>query len=266
MGATDFSMPKDTSDSNNKIILEPPQEVEPELAIETLQYGEITLDGLMPWSSNYTFLGTASNNSLKFNFIYKPCQGERPLWDFDHGTLCQREVATYLISRALGEWPAIPPTVLRDGPHGPGSFQQFIHADYDIHYFVLKDVPEYQTIFQQFAVFDYLINNADRKGGHCLLDYQNKIWSIDHGLTFHVQYKLRTVIWKYASQKIPPQIYESLQNLKQTFTPTSQVYQAMSRLISSAEIDAFCRRLDNLLVAGKFPRPLGMRDYPYPSI
>lgn len=243
-----------------------PQAIEPKVALEVMQQGELTLHGLMPWSSNYTFLGTVAQDSIKFNVIYKPSQGERPLWDFDEGSLCRREVASYLVSCALGGWPAIPPTVLCNGPHGEGSLQQFIHADYEIHYFTLNKEHCYQATFKEFAVFDYLVNNADRKGGHCLMGPDDKIWAIDHGLTFHVEPKLRTVIWEYANQDIPANLLKSLQTFKESFIPSSELYQQLSKLLSTYEIERFYQRLDTLLQSGKFPRPMGMRDYPYPPI
>ncbi|RME42797.1 MAG: hypothetical protein D6796_13915 [Caldilineae bacterium] len=257
-----FHTPPPDSDD----ILLPPQDIETGLALHALQQGELTLHGLLPWSSNYTFLGTIACEGLRFNVVYKPAQGERPLWDFEHATLCRREVAAYQVSRALGDWPNIPPTVLRNGPHGPGMLQQFIHADYDAHYFTLKDDPRYQTAFQQLALFDYLVNNADRKGGHCLLDHRQQIWAIDHGLTFHTDYKLRTVIWKYANRRIPQTLYRALARFKANFTPHSEAWRILQNLISPDEIAAFVQRLDNLLASGRFPRPLGYRDYPYPPV
>ena len=220
----------------------------------------------MPWSSNYTFLGTITCGDLKFSVIYKPCRGERPLWDFDHGSLCNREVAAFLVSRALGNWPAIPPTVLRDGPHGQGSVQQFVLTDYDIHYFTIQDDPKFQDQFQRLAVFDCLINNADRKGGHCLLGEDDVIWAIDHGLTFHTEHKLRTVIWEYAHDNIPYEIYADLEAFKQICRPGSPLDQTLQRLLSSYEVDKFRHRLNKLLKSGRFPAPLGMRDYPYPPV
>ena len=247
-------------------VFEPSPNTAPEAILKAIEYGKLDLQGLMPWSSNYTFLGTITYENLKFNVIYKPCRGERPLLDFDQGTLCQREVASYLVSRALGGWPAIPPTALHDGPHGFGSAQQFILADYDIHYFTLQDDPQYKPQFQRLAIFDYLVNNADRKGGHCLLDSQHIIWAIDHGLTFHTDYKLRTVIWDHACQKIPHPIYKDLVTFEQNFTSQSKIYQSLQTLLSTREIKHFRRRLDVLLKSGKFPEPYGMRDYPYPPV
>lgn len=264
--SSDQPNPSETAPDNLDDIFEPPQDIAPKDAIEALENGELTLHGLLPWSSNYAFLGTVTHNTLKFNFVYKPCKGERPLWDFEQGTLCKREVAAYLMSRALGDWVSIPPTVYRKASLGWGSLQQFIHADYEIHYFTLKDDPEYQPVFKKLALFDYLVNNADRKGGHCLLDHQGKLWAIDHGLAFHTDYKLRTVIWEYANQSIAPEALKALETFRNTFTPVSSSYLALSQLISPAEIEGFLHRLDNLLTSKKFPRPLGMRDYPYPPV
>jgi len=247
-------------------ILEPPRNIETADAVKSLLQGELNLHGLMPWSSNYTFLGTINHNHIKFNFIYKPCQGERPLWDFEQGTLCRREVAAFLVSRALDNWACIPPTVLRNGPYGPGSLQQFIHADYNIHYFSLKDKPQFQPYFQKLALFDYVINNADRKGGHCLLDSQNTLWAIDHGLAFHTEPKLRTVIWDFAGQSIALPLHETLKIFRKTLTPKSDLYQNLSALLLPAEIEGIAHRLDALLKTDRFPHPSGRQDYPYPPI
>jgi len=258
-----------TTDSSNDYgveVFEPPLDIDAATILESLQQGELTIQGLMPWSSNYTFLGAIVCKGLKFSVIYKPCRGERPLWDFEHGTLCQRELASYLLSQALGGWPAIPPTVLRDGPHGCGSLQQFIITDYDTHYFTLQNDPRYQKQLQRLAIFDYLVNNADRKGGHCLLGRNHTIWAIDHGLTFHTDYKLRTVIWEHARQKIPPDIYQDLLAFKQNFSPASEIHRDLETLLAPQEIEQFCRRLDKLLKSGRFPEPYGRRDYPYPPI
>lgn len=254
------------SSSTAADFLTPPQDIAPAVALNALANGELALHGLMPWSSNYTFLGTVTGEETKFNFIYKPGRGERPLWDFEAGSLCRREVAAYLVSAALPGWPAVPPTVLRTGPYGPGSIQQFIHADYDIHYFTLKDNPDFTAAFQKLALFDYLVNNADRKGGHCLLDGNNALWIIDHGLTFHTDYKLRTVIWEYAGHEIPGNMRDTLQTFDRALSPTGELYRQLNTLITPAEIAGVHHRLENLLATGKFPRPLGLRDYPYPPI
>ena len=247
-------------------ILEPPEDIEPELALEIMQKGSLDLHGLMPFGSNYTFLGTIEADACKFNVIYKPSRGERPLWDFENGSLCRREVASYQLSCALDGQPSIPPTVLYDGPHGIGSLQQYIHADHNEHYFTLKDDPQYQTAFQEMALFDYLINNADRKGGHCLLDYQNRIWGIDHGLSFHADHKLRTVIWEYEDQRIPDPLYQNLSDLEPKLQAGHHLYQELRQLLSKREIKHCRYRLQDLLQSGRFPCATGYRDYPYPPV
>jgi len=261
-----MSVRMNSSDEKGVEVFELPPHTKTEVIIEALQHGDFELHGLMPWSSNYTFLGTVTHNDLRFSAIYKPSRGERPLWDFDHGTLCKREVASYLVSCALGGWSSVPPTVLGSGPHGRGSLQQFIITDYNVHYFTLQDDSRYQRQFQQLALLDYIVNNADRKGGHCLLGQDDKIWAIDNGLTFHTEYKLRTVIWEYAHEKIPYELYADLEAFREDFTRDSQIYHCLKSLLAKREIDYVRRRLDTLLKSGRFPEPYGMRDYPYPPV
>ena len=150
-----------------------------ELSTVKFADGEMEVEGLVPWSSNYTCLVTVEDADLKAMAIYKPCYGERPLLDFDEGTLCRREVAAYLLSQLLG-WPDIPPVILRDGPHGPGSVQLFIDADLEEHYFTLRGQPEHDRAFRRVALFDYVANNADRKGGHVLRGTDGTVWSRIH--------------------------------------------------------------------------------------
>jgi hypothetical protein len=141
--------------------------------LHMLQTGTLEIEGLLPWSSNYTFLvqvcGKLDNGETKqFEAVYKPRRGERPLWDFAQGTLCSRERAAFLTSSALG-WHLTPPTILREGPHGLGSVQLFIPHDPESHYLTFEGNPAYRTQLQQIVLFDILINNADRKSGHVLL-------------------------------------------------------------------------------------------------
>ena len=163
--------------------------------------------GLMPWGSNYTFLMQITNPQTKdlpeddredLLAVYKPRRGESPLWDFPNGTLCLREYAAGLVADALG-WRIVPPTVLRDGENGFGSVQLFIENDPDQHYFTFKDDPDCRDQLQRICVFDLITNNADRKSGHCLRDMSGHVWAIDHGICFNADYKLRTVIWDFAS-------------------------------------------------------------------
>ena len=142
-----------------------PQQLE--ALLDLLRDGDMTLKGLLPWSSNYTFLGQVADEQTHAPVVYKPVRGERPLWDFPRGTLAKRETAAYLVSQELG-WNLVPPTVLRDGPHGVGSVQLFVEADQDDHFFTFHEEPGFLGSLQALALFDAITNNADRKGGHCL--------------------------------------------------------------------------------------------------
>lgn len=236
-------------------------EVEEVLAL--LAEGEIELLGQLPWSSNYSFLTRIKDEDLECLAVYKPQQGERPLWDFPDGTLYLREYAAFVVSQALG-WLLVPPTVLREGPYGPGSFQFYVDADPDEHFFNIRD--EHPLEFQRIAVFDILINNADRKGGHCLRDAVGHIWCIDHGLTFNTQPKLRTVIWDYAGQSIAPQILKELAAFRKDLDKPDSVRQLLEPLLSDRELLMFEKRLDRLLKTGVFPQPGPGRNVPWPRI
>ena len=231
--------------------------------IALLAQGEMEVLGLLPWSSNYTFLTTVGDASLQCLAVYKPQRGERPLWDFAEGTLCLREVAAYLVSQALG-WSFIPPTVLRDGPHGLGSVQLFIDAEPEAHYFTFRDehVPELQRI----ALFDCLTNNADRKGGHCLRGKDGHIWAVDNALTFHTDYKLRTVIWDFAGQPIPGDLLQDLRAFGDRLAQADPLVEALSQLLAAEEIKVLKRRLDALLKSSTFPEPGLGRHIPWPPI
>jgi hypothetical protein len=241
------------------------QAVDVECALELLSEGHMEkAHGLMPWSSNYTFLVTVRHADVATLAVYKPCQGERPLWDFPNGTLALREVAAFHVSRALG-WDFIPPTVLREGFLGLGAVQLFINADPEAHYFTLRD--DYLPIFQRVAAFDYIVNNADRKGGHCLKDRDGHIWTIDHGLTFHHEAKLRTVIWDFAGQPIPDDMLEELSRLQQVLNQASSpLLGELASLITDRELETFQLRLDRIITAGTFPLPGAGRNVPYPPI
>lgn len=234
--------------------------------LELLLRGKMELEGLMPWSSNYTFLVNLSEtDDATCLAIYKPGDGERPLWDFPDRTLSHREFASYLISQILG-WPNIPTTILRDGPHGLGSVQLFIEAEYEAHYFNMRDTPAFTESFRQMALFDYIVNNADRKGGHCLKGKNGVIWAIDHGLTFHTQPKLRTVIWEFCDAPIPNVLLEDLAHLLGLLESKTELSQILADLITSREIDAFKRRVNRLVLAGQFPTLRSGRNVPFPPV
>lgn len=244
-----------------------PAAAETEQTLVTLLEGDIELEGVMPWSSNYTFLARLNNQATQTRLlaIYKPGQGERPLWDFPEGKLCYREFASYLVSQVLG-WPNIPPTVLRKGPHGLGSVQLFIDAEYEAHYFNMRHISALAEDFRRMALFDYIVNNADRKGGHCLKDKEGQIWAIDHGLTFHTEFKLRTVIWEFSEEEIPTPLCYDLERLKNALGESAEWRQVLSYFIRPKEIQAFKRRVERLLSAGHLPELHSGRNVPFPPI
>lgn len=237
-----------------------------ERVMRALTRGDIVgnAQGKMRWSSNYTFLVAVCDEELELRAIYKPRQGERPLWDFPDGTLCQREYAAFLISEALG-WRLVPPTVLRDGPRGVGSLQLYIDHDPEITYFNLGEA--FNPQLQRMAAFDVITNNADRKGGHCLLGPGNKVWGIDHGICFHVAPKLRTVIWEYASQDIPSEMLTEMAALETQLQQNECDLMGQLRdLLGSQEIKALQGRLHKLLKNAKFPEPGYGPSYPWPPV
>ena len=236
-----------------------------ERVLALLAGGTIELQGLMPDSSNYTFLVRVSDGELDGLAIYKPRRGERPLWDFPRGTLCRREAAAYQVSEALG-WNLVPPTVLREAePHGLGSVQLFIDADPDIHYFSLRG--NFDEVFQRIAAFDVLVNNADRKGGHILLGSDGRVWTIDHGIAFHTEPKLRTVIWEYAGDPLPEPLVEDIRALSGRLqTATDPLNDSLAELLDPNEIAALKRRAERLVRRPIFPHPGGGRSMPWPPI
>jgi uncharacterized repeat protein (TIGR03843 family) len=247
-----------------------PAEQEPipiarERMLRLLSYGKIEVEGLVPWSSNATLLVTIHDAELSSLAIYKPQRGERPLWDFPYGTLGMREVAAYLISHALG-WDLVPPTVLRKGPHGLGSVQQFVEAQEDAHFFTVQGDRRYAKVLQRVAVFDVVVNNADRKAGHCLLDRSGRLWAIDNALTFHAEDKLRTVIWDYAGEPLPNGILPALKALSRSLAHDEALRKALSGLLTDDEVVALRRRLQRLIRSGCFPEPGTGRPVPWPLI
>lgn len=243
----------------------PTRELTAEQILHLLTQGEIEVEGLIPWSSNATLLVTVRDGDLASLAVYKPQGGERPLWDFEYGSLGLREVAAYLVCESLG-WGLIPPTVLRRGPHGLGSLQFFVDAQQDAHFFAFEDDPAYASDLRKLAAFDVIANNADRKSGHCLLDSQGKLWAIDNALTFHHEPKLRTVIWNYAAEPLPAGILADLQTLDELLAGHSQLKEALVHLLSDREVTALHKRLRRLIRAGHFPEPGPGRVVPWPLV
>ncbi|MBV6508843.1 MAG: hypothetical protein JJLCMIEE_01909 [Acidimicrobiales bacterium] len=224
-----------------------------------LRQGEVEVLGRMPWSSNGTFLVRAHLDDDHAMAVYKPQRGERPLWDFPPG-LWRREIAAYELSEALG-WGLVPPTVHRRGPLGDGSVQFFIAADFDQHYYTLSEDPRHRHAFERICVFDILSNQTDRKGGHCLLDSRRRIWAIDNGLSFHSEFKLRTVIWEFGGDCIPEALLAEVQRLVDQRLPESVL-----RWLSEAERDAVLHRARKLVSEGRYPVDSGGRRVPWPMV
>jgi len=223
-----------------------------------LQAGDVAIKGRLPWSSNGTFLVELRLDGLAQAAVYKPARGERPLWDYPSG-LYRREVAAYVVSEALG-WMMVPETVVRDGPLGPGSFQRFVPAHFEEHYFTLLERPEHHDALRAICAFDLLVNNGDRKSGHCLLGEDGNLWGIDHGLSLHDEPKLRTVIWDFAGQPVPEALLADVARL--AVSPP----EALAGLVSPEEIDALVTRAAALVRRPVFPRARSGRAYPWPLV
>ena len=224
---------------------------------EIIRHGEIISYQLTPMGSNYTFLVKLSWEGNESLAIYKPRDGEAPLWDFPSGTLYKREYAAYLLSEILG-WDIVPFTVIRDGPHGIGSVQEFIEHDPRQNYYTLEDGCADQL--RVIACFDLVANSTDRKANHLLMSDSGKIWSIDHGLTFHSDMKVRTVIWDFCSEPIPTPLLESVAQLRERLElPASRDIGMPDQLLDLVtvlpedEVVALKRRLDWVLEERVFP-------------
>jgi uncharacterized repeat protein (TIGR03843 family) len=224
-----------------------------------LAHGEITIKGRLPRASNATYLVEVTSDGATALAVYKPGRGERPLWDFPP-CLYRREVAAYLLSEALG-WSLVPPTLEREGPLGPGSLQAFVAADFAQHYFTLREDSARHDQLRRICAFDLVANNADRKSGHCLLGPDGAIWAVDNGLTFHVEPKLRTVIWDFAGKAIPAGILRDLKRLVKNGVPPP-----LAALLDAEEVVALLDRARGLVEAGRFPSFPGGFSLPWPPV
>jgi uncharacterized repeat protein (TIGR03843 family) len=255
---------------------------------ETLRDGELKVEGRLTDASNATLYCTcvleSAGDGTSITCVYKPIAGERPLWDFPRGTLAAREVAAYEVSAASG-WDIVPPTVMRDGPFGPGMCQQWIEtADGDAAHFltVLPEDGEHEgwcpivaveladdrsallahrddAVLRCVALFDVVINNADRKGGHLLPGADGRLYAIDHGVSFHAEDKLRTLLWGFADRELTGEERSVLARLR----GDAKLHERLAELLSEEESAAFRSRVDALLSAGVFPGP-GDRRRPIP--
>ncbi len=233
--------------------------------LRALQRGLIEAVELIPWGSNYTFAARlVSEEGEHCLAVYKPRRGETPLRDFPSGTLYRREVAAYLLARHL-EWDIVPPTVIReDGPHGVGSLQLYVETQREADAYFDRIRVVHRDQLQRLAVFDLLANNADRKGGHCLLDLGGHLWGIDHGLTFHHVSKLRTIIWDFCGDPIPEPLVEHLRTIRGTPDRVASIRSDLAPLLSDAELSALFQRWDRLLANPCFPQLDPYRNVPWP--
>lgn len=233
-----------------------------ERALRLLREGTIDIEGRMPYSSNATFLVNLTiegETPERGQAIYKPLRGERPLWDFPAG-LYKREVAAYELALHMG-LDVVPPTIEREGEFGVGSFQWFIDARFEEHYFTLYEAhEELHDQFRSIAVFDIVANNTDRKGGHCLIDADDHVWGIDNGLCFAADFKLRTVIWEFGGEPIPRHLTESLRRVVDT------VPDSLASLLDDDEVTAMRERAELLLTGGHFPIDSTGHRYPWPLV
>ncbi|MGH7278057.1 MAG: SCO1664 family protein [Candidatus Rokuibacteriota bacterium] len=229
-------------------------------ALVLLDRGHITVKGRMPCSSNATFLVELAHEAATTLAVYKPGRGERPLWDFPR-RLFRREVAAYRLSEALG-WGLVPLTTEReDGPLGEGSLQLFVPADFEQHYFTLREDPAHRERLRQICLFDLVANNADRKGGHCLLGADGLVHAVDNGLCFHAEPKLRTVIWEFGGEAIPGQWRRDLERVVSREVPDD-----VAALLAPAERAALLARARQIVAAERFPADAGEQRYPWPLV
>jgi uncharacterized repeat protein (TIGR03843 family) len=229
-------------------------------AADLLTRGALTVKGRLPGSSNATLLVEAELDGERALAVYKPVRGERPLWDFPPG-LFRRELAAWHLSEALG-WGLVPLTVERhDAPYGQGSLQLFVSADFEQHYFTLREDERHHDCLRRICAFDVLANNADRKSGHCLLADGGRIYAIDNGLCFHVEPKLRTVIWDFAGEPLPSPLLDDLRRVVAAPLPSE-----LKELIAPEERRALLKRARMLIKAARLPTDTIGRGYPWPLV
>lgn len=226
---------------------------------ELLRTGDIEIVGRMPWSSNGTYLVEVSEDNRRVRAVYKPRAHERDLWDFPSG-LDRREVAAFELSRTL-RWHLVPTTVLRDGPFGPGSVQHFVDADFEQHYFTLHEAGRHLDSLRRMCLFDIIANNTDRKSGHCLVSVDDELFGIDHGLCFHAQFKLRTVIWDFAGEAIPNRLHDDVARLLD-----DGVLDPVDAHLDPLEREALRQRVTAVLHRDSFPSDPSGRAYPWPLV
>ena len=230
----------------------PPATLDLDAALTLLREGALEVEGRLVDASNATLYCTVAVDGISAACVYKPVRGERPLWDFPDGTLAARETAAYLVSVATG-WNVVPPTVLRDGPFGDGMVQLWVDGDetVDVARLIRSDSPP----LRRMAVYDAMINNADRKGGHLIPMPDRHVYGVDHGVSFHTQDKLRTVLWAWAGDPLPEEAVDTLCELRAGLD--GPLAEALRTLLTRREVAALVRRVDRLLAARRYPQPSG---------
>ena len=215
-----------------------------------LSQGELQVTGRLVDASNATLYATATHQDQSITCIYKPIAGERPLWDFSDGCLAHREYAAYLVSSYL-DFNLVPLTILRDGPYGFGMVQQWVDIDesIDLAKFFATDHPQLRSM----ALFDAIINNTDRKIGHLLPVDGETVFGCDHGVTFHVDDKLRTVLWQWADEPFTSGEIALLKKAQSSLS--GELGQLLTPLLTEQEIAQTMRRVADLLSSGTFPLP-----------
>jgi hypothetical protein len=221
-------------------------------ALGLLSNGSLEVQGRLVVASNATLYCTVSDAGSQAACVYKPVAGERPLWDFPVGTLAGREVAAYAVSAAAG-WHLVPPTVFRDGPFGPGMCQLWIETDDTVDAIALSRSKD-AVALRQMAVFDAVVNNADRKIGHLLPDRRGNLYGCDHGVCFGEEYKLRTVLWQWRGRHLTKAAVEALLTLQQAMAG-EELGADLDRWLSAAEVEATRQRVELLLEHRIHPFP-----------
>lgn len=229
--------------------------------IDLFQTGDMAVEGRMPYSSNLTMLVTMADDAGRVHkAVYKPERGERPLWDFPPG-LYKREVAMYRLSASLG-WDVIPPTTVVEGDLGEGSLQAFVNADFAEHYFTMAEEGIGDDDLRRLCALDIVANSTDRKSGHCLLAADGRVYGIDNGLSFHAQFKLRTVLWDYVGDPLLEGMVDDLTTFAENGPPAD-----LACLLDEFEIDALVARARALARAGCFPADdTDGRRWPWPLV
>ncbi len=243
--------------------LTPARELPVDEAMALLEHGELGVEGRLVVASNATLYCSVCLNGVTAACVYKPVAGERPLWDFPDGTLAEREVAAYEVSAATG-WLIVPPTVFRSGPLGPGMVQLWIDTDDEVDIRRLIRGTSSDQL-RRIAVFDAVINNADRKGGHLLPTRAGHIYGVDHGVSFHAEPKLRTLLWQWSGRPLRGNASETLRQLQAGLA--GDLGERLAGLLTPREVRSTARRIEQLLGSGRHPEPSGeWPAVPWPPI